>query len=111
MFRRAPGERHNRKRRILVWIGDEGSAVGDEKIFYVVGLAISIEYGSFWIGAHACGADFVNDFSAGLNAEGIRTIDLGFGAVLAAGGLDDCAKGLLHVLCLAEFVVAPLEME
>src|SRR6184192_1183114 len=59
VFRSAPGERHDGERGILVRIGDERSAIGDKKIFYVVSLAKAVENGSFGIGTHARGADFV----------------------------------------------------
>ena len=39
-------------------------AVRNENIFHVVRLAISVQHAGFRIGAHARGADFVNNFSA-----------------------------------------------
>ena len=68
-------------------------------------LAKAVENGSLGIGAHARGADFVDDFSTLLDAKGILTVDGGFGFVFAAHGFDDGAEGFLHVLGLKQFVI------
>src|SRR5216684_7020844 len=85
----APGERHDRERGILVRVGNQRRAIGDKQIFHVVGLAVAVEHGSFRIGAHARGADFVNDFSARLNSERIVAADRGLRLVLAAESFHD----------------------
>src|SRR5882724_10207231 len=100
IFGGAPGERHNRERRILVRVGDQRRAIRNKQILHVVGLAETIEHRRFRIGAHARGADFVNNLAACLNPERIFAMDGSFGAVFATHGFDDGAKRLLHVLGL-----------
>src|SRR6266478_854114 len=111
IFGGAPGERHDRERRILVRVSNQRRAIGNKKIFHVVGLAKTVEHGSFRIGAHARSADFVNNLAAGLDAERILSVDGSFGAVFAAHGFDNGAESLLHVLGLEQFVVRPLEVK
>src|ERR1051326_555015 len=53
----------------------------------------------------------MNDFSTFLNAERIRPINSRLSAILAAGRFYDGAKGLLHILRLAQLVIAPLKVE
>src|SRR5712692_387952 len=107
----APGKRHDRERGILVRVGDQRRAIGNKQIFHFVGLAVAVEHGSFRVGAHARGADFVNDFSARLNSERIVAADRRLRLVLAAESFHDGAERFLHVLCLAEFVLRPPEVE
>src|SRR6266567_3560925 len=111
IFGGTPRESHDGERGIFVGIGDERSAIGDEKIFDVMRLAKAAEDGSFGIGAHARGADFVDDFSSRLDAKGIFAVDGSFGFVFAAHGFDDRAESFLHVLGLQQFVIGPFEME
>src|SRR6266852_3984144 len=107
----APGERHDRERRIFVRVGNERRAIRDEKILHIVRLAEAIEHGGFRISAHARGAHLVNNFAAFLNPEKILSVDGGFGPIFTAHGFDDGAKRLLHVLGLEQFVIRPPEME
>src|SRR5271169_5669774 len=53
----------------------------------------------------------MNDFSAFRDSERAFTAERSFGFVLASGRFDDGAKCFLHVFGLANFVLAPLEME
>src|SRR5215469_12154404 len=111
VFGSAPGERHDRKRRVLVRIRHKRSAIGDEKIFYLVGLAKAVEDGSLWVGTHARGANFVNDFPARLNSKGKIAVDGRVGFIFAPHSFDDGPECFLHVLGLKQFVVGPFEME
>src|SRR5262245_63054934 len=61
VFGSAPGERHDRKRGVLVRIGHKRGAIGDEKIFYLVSLAKAVENGSFCVCTHARGDNCEND--------------------------------------------------
>src|SRR5258706_15707454 len=111
IFGGAPGERHDRERRILIRIGDQRPAIGDKQILHAVRLAEAIEHGGFRIGAHARGAHLVNNLAAFLNPEGILAVDGSLGPVFTAHGFDDGAKRLLHVLGLEQLVIRPLEVE
>src|SRR5437588_427705 len=82
-----------------------------EKIFDIVCLAKAVEHGSFGIGAHARGADFVNDSAAGLDAERQVAMDGSSGLVFAAHGFDDGFECFLHVLGLEQLVIGPFEVE
>src|SRR6266853_5723123 len=75
---RAPGQRHDGQRGILVGVRDEGAAVGDEEVFHVPSLATGVEHGSFLVETHAGRADFVNDLTGlvdGLGATGVNRRD------------------------------------
>src|SRR5260370_9443541 len=111
IFGSGPGERHDRQRGIFGRVGHQRRAIGDEKILHVMGLAETVEDGRFRVGAHARGADFVDNLAASLNAERILSVDGSLGAVFAAHGFDDGAESLLHVLGLEQFVIRPLEVE
>src|SRR3984893_17873908 len=111
IFGSTPGKSHDGKGRIFVRIGDERSALGNKKIFYVVSLAVAVYHRSFWIGAHEGSTDFVNDFAAFETSERILTIDGGFCLVDAAHGLDDGVESFLHILRLTQFVFRPAKME
>src|SRR5436190_20542764 len=92
---RTPGICHNRECRILVGIGGEWPAVGDEKVFHIPRLAILIQDGFFWIRAHAGGADLVDNGSAG--RDGLAAIELRFTQNASTHGSDDFREGFLHV--------------
>src|SRR6266568_3614941 len=64
VLRRPPGERHNGERRILVSVGAERRAVGDEQGLRVPSLAIGIEHRSPPVVAHTRGADLVDDLAS-----------------------------------------------
>ena len=53
-------ERHVGERGIYAGRGSHAGAIGKEKIFYVVGLIVGIEDGSFGVTAHARGTHFMN---------------------------------------------------
>src|SRR5581483_11567617 len=108
---RSPRKRHNRERGILVGVGDEGSAIGYEKILHVVCLAILIENGSFRIVAHSRRTDLVDDHAAISNSVRPHTIGRGFRMKDPASFLYDRAKGFLHILRHLDFVVAPLPVK
>src|SRR5580692_891745 len=108
---RAPGQRHDRKGWILVGVGDERRAIHDENILYIMRLAEAIQHGTFRVGAHPRRANLVDDLSTCGNAEGTIAADGSLGFVDATRGFDDGAKSFLHVLGLANFVLAPLEMK
>src|SRR6266849_3166576 len=65
----------------------------------------------FRISAHPRGAHLVNNLAAFLNPKRKVTVDGSPGSILAAHGLDDGAKRLLHVLGLQQLVIRPLEVE
>src|SRR3982074_3740676 len=111
IFGSAPGKSHDSQCGIFIWIGDQWSAISNKKIFYVVSLAVAFYHRSFWSGAHAGRADFVNDFAAFENSKRILAINGGFCFINAAHSLDDGAESLLHILCLAQFVFRPAKME
>src|SRR5215472_483322 len=111
VLRGAPRKSHDGERRIFVGIGNERRTVGDEKVFDVVRLAETVEDGSLGIGAHARGADLVNNFAAGLDSERKIAMDGSLGFVFAAHGFDDGTESFLHVLGLKQFVIGPLEVE
>src|SRR6266478_9307539 len=54
------GQRHNGHRGLAATGRDQATAVAQEQIFYVVGLVIGIDDGSFGIIAHAAGAEQVH---------------------------------------------------
>src|SRR5260370_32053628 len=88
IFGGAPGERHDRERRILVRIGNQWSAIRHEEILHVVRLAKAIQHGCFRIGAHARGADFVNNLATRLASKRKAALDGSPVAVLAAHAPD-----------------------
>src|SRR5213593_1783689 len=47
IFGGAPGQSHDGERGIFIGIGDARRAIGDKKIFHIVGLAETVENGSF----------------------------------------------------------------
>src|SRR5580704_2783833 len=110
VFGRAPRQRHNRKSGVLIGVGDQRRAVHDENVFHIVSLAVAVQDGGLGVGAHACCAHLVDDFSALGNPERMLAADGSLGFVFAAGCFDDGAKSFLHVLGLAQFVFAPLAM-
>src|ERR1700690_1256888 len=111
IFGGSPGESHDGESRIFVGAGYERRAISDEEIFDIVGLAEAVENGSFRIGAHAGGADFVNNSAASFDAVGVIAMDRGASFVFAAHGFDDGAESFLHVLGLKQFVIGPFEMK
>src|SRR5579862_7960016 len=64
IFGRAPGQRHDAERDVLIWIAQERRGVGHEQVFDFVRLAVAVEHGRFRIVSHADSAGFVNDFPA-----------------------------------------------
>ena len=69
-----PGQRHNCQRGILVGVGDETGAVGDEQIFHVMRLAVLIQSRSCGMLAHANRAYFVDDHATIGDPVGIRAV-------------------------------------
>src|SRR4030095_13012481 len=78
IFRSPPGKRHDRERRIFVRVRHQRRSIGHENVFHIMRLAISIEHARFWFGAHARGADFVNDFPSRQNPKRIRAVNARF---------------------------------
>ena len=68
VVRRAPRQREDRPRRILVRLRDERPAVGDEQILHVVRLAVRVEHRRLRVVAHARAAELVDDRAAGRDA-------------------------------------------
>src|SRR5258708_28700210 len=61
--------------------------------------------------AHAHRTDFVDDDATVGDAVGMTAVGLRVGQIASAGGFDDFAVSLLHVLRHFDFVVAPLPVE
>jgi len=59
VFARAPGDRRDSQRAILLRARDERRAIDHEKVFDLVRLIEFVEYGRFRIVAHPRRADFV----------------------------------------------------
>src|SRR5688500_9159884 len=110
VVRRAPRERENRPRGVLVGLRDERPAIGDEEVLAVMRLAVRVERRRLRIAAHPDPAQLVNDAPAGRDPVALllrrhlrerRASHLG----------DERAEGLLHVLHLIELVIGPLPVE
>ena len=65
-----PRQGHDGQGRILVRVGTERAAIGDEEILHVPGLAPLIGDRLFRVGAHDRAADLVDDLSARLDRLG-----------------------------------------
>src|SRR5437868_2888114 len=103
-------ERHDRPGGILVSLGDEGTAVGDEKVFHVVRSAVRVESGFRRIAAHANGAELVDDLST--PGDSIAFALVGHLVEdLASHLLDERAESLLHVPNLVVLIVRPLPVK
>src|SRR5690606_12960402 len=61
---RAPGERHDGPRRVLVRLRYERCAIDGEQIRDVVRLAPAIQHRCGAFGTHACAAELVDDAAA-----------------------------------------------
>src|SRR3954465_2913588 len=110
VVRRAPGEREDRPRRILVRLRHEWRAVGDEQVLTVVRLAVRVHDRRLRIVAHARAAELVDDLAASRDVVALllrrhRREDL------AAHLRNQRTEGLVHVLHLVEFVVRPTPAE
>src|SRR4051812_14844284 len=107
MTRRAHRQREYGPGRILVRLRHERTAIRDEEILAVPGLAVRVERAGAAEAAHANATDLVNDRSTGRNAITLfarRHRRLHHCTHL----LQQSAEGLLHVLDLRVLVVGPL---
>src|SRR5579863_656623 len=108
---RAPGQRHDGERRILVGVGDEAGSIGHEQILNIVSLAVLIQHRGSGMLSHANRAHFVDDDAAIGNAVGILPTGVSVGQVSAARSFHDGTVSFLHVARHFDFVVAPFPVK